>query len=232
MLEGQLHEQREAQEDETEEPLQGVDAAVDAAVDDKVEVSHIGGSSPFGRGVTHQAISVRGHLSKHGFEAIRQLLWTRIGPGKPREDIEAPPGKVILTHARGKSVFRIVESGRRTYFSIDQSRYHFLQLLVAIPVFGGLVALGMLGVGVHDDWVQMFGALYAIAAVLLWMFAHGLGRSRVAKAGSLLKEVATVAKENLTIPGRVRIDAEVVHRDAPEEEAPGFQSARAQDAER
>lgn len=159
------------------------------------ERARLPGSSPFAKGVVRHSLVREGQVSKAGLDEIRQLLWAKVGVAKERKDDEPPPGNVVLTHARGKRRVRVVEVGRRTHLSIDHRRYGTVKTVLAVLVFAALLAGGMLGVGVHEDWVQMTMGIYALVVVLLGPLALIRSVSQEAKSVEILKDVAELASK-------------------------------------
>lgn len=196
----------------------------------KDKASRFDGHWPLKKRLTRESVAIRGRVSKDGVDAIRQLLWAKLGAAEEREDIDPPPGKMILSHTRTNRVLRMVESGDQTHLSIDHYHYGIIQFLVGIPAVGALFALGMFAAGVHHDWIQLFTALYAIAALLLGPLAFAMGRGRQAKSVLMLQEVAELAKQHPVVVGdRVRVAG---GREDVDGEVPGLQRARVTDASR
>lgn len=64
----------------------------------KDKASRFDGYWPLKKRLTRESVAIRGRVSKDGVDAIRQLLWAKLGAAEEREDIDPPPGKMILSH--------------------------------------------------------------------------------------------------------------------------------------
>ncbi|MFK7998227.1 MAG: hypothetical protein AB8H86_01475 [Polyangiales bacterium] len=181
------------------------------------QVSKLSATSPLEKKTTRYSLTLNGRLSKDGLDSIRQMLWTRVGDAETNTDSAEgnPPGETRLRYARGAQVFRVVESGGRTYLSVDDRRWGAGQTWSIILALAGAMALSMLAAGVHEDWIQMAMGCYAMATILLGPLvtigSQGVGKSR---SVALLQEAAGIAQDHMRI-GRMAARVETSEEAAP-----------------
>lgn len=174
------------------------------------QASKLSATSPLEKKTMRYSLALNGRLSKDGLDSIRQMLWTRVGDAETNAHSTegTPPGDTRLRYARGAQVFRVVESGGNTHLSVDHRRWGVGQTCSTILALAGAMALSMLAAGVHEDWIQMIMACYAMAAVLLGPLVvfggRDIGKSR---SVALLQEAAEIAQDHMQIGGiRTRVE--------------------------
>ncbi|MFT5356991.1 MAG: hypothetical protein ACI9KE_004218 [Polyangiales bacterium] len=178
------------------------------SVSAELQTAALAGRSLLAKRVFRHSLTLNGRVSKEGLDAIRQMLWARLGASDAGAgSADEPPIDALLTHERGKRIFRVVESAGKTHLSVDHHRRGSAQSLGAAVGVAVATALSMLVVGVHDDWIQMILAGYAIAALVLGPAAFFHGKDQESKSVALLKSVAELTEDHLVV-GSDRVHVE------------------------